>query len=569
MDNDVVLLQGELERHRTQVAALMAETDHATFFTAMHYLRHFQPTYEELLSGIVDGEKDRGIDAIYFFANSMCVREDASLAGLGRRPKLDLVLMQVKNSNRITEDSIDKMLVSVPMIFDFGRNEQELLKSVSPRVLENSRRFLHAYRELEMPELHVYTAFVSLKANHVHPATEEKGRELEAVLQQTLAGASSQVQFLTARSIWDLAHETTSQLRQLQLAEIPISTNMNGGFVGLVRLKDYEAFITSMDGELDASLFEANVRDYEGDTLVNESIQETLTREGEEVDFWWLNNGVTIVASRVQQANKLLKLEDAQIVNGLQTSTEIYRRLRTSKEALDDRSVLVKVIEAPDPAIRDRIIRATNSQTSFGPSALRATDRVQRQIEEYLGQRGLYYERRRRQYFNQGRPVDRIVSIDLLGQAVLSTLVQSPQAARREPALVFAEDVYPVVFRTDWPLAAYCGAIQMLREADEILRRELRGAETADDFRFHLAMLCAMAATRKVRPEAQDLAMVEYTEIEPTEGAFLLRVIQEEYRKNVRRGDALLLDQLSKSDEVAAAVRDRGRQYLLSTPRPT
>jgi hypothetical protein len=141
--------------------------------------------------------------------------------------------------------------------------------------------------------------------------------------------------------------------------------------------------------------------------------------------------------------------------------------------------------------------------------------------------------------------------------------------ARREPAKVFAEDVYPLVFRTDWPLAAYCGAVQMLREADETLRRELRGAEQADDFRFHLAMLCAMAVTRKVQPDAADLALAEYAEIEPEVGAALLRIIQEEYAKNARRGDALLLDQLSKSDEVATAVHDRGRQYLLSTPRPS
>src|SRR4051794_26979345 len=115
-----------------------------------------------------------------------------------------------------------------------------------------------------------------------------------------------------------------------------------------------------------------------------------------------------ILDGRDQPANKVLELESPQIVNGLQTSHEIFKRRVTGPEA-DERSVLVKVIEAEESSRRERIIRATNSQTPFGPSTLRATDKVQRQIEEYLSERGLFYERRRRYYFNQNKPVDRIV----------------------------------------------------------------------------------------------------------------------------------------------------------------
>ncbi|GAI16788.1 unnamed protein product, partial [marine sediment metagenome] len=67
------------------------------------------------------------------------------------------------------------------------------------------------------------------------------------------------------------------------------------------------------------NLFEANVRDYQGKVEVNKAIGNTLLSAYSE-DFWWLNNGVTVVASQASLSGKTLVVEDPQIVNGLQTS---------------------------------------------------------------------------------------------------------------------------------------------------------------------------------------------------------------------------------------------------------
>jgi AIPR protein len=72
-------------------------------------------------------------------------------------------------------------------------------------------------------------------------------------------------------------------------------------------------------------IFEENVRDYEGATVINRVIANTL-HQGDTavIDFWWLNNGVTIIGNRVGSSGKRLELEDPQIVNGLQSSKEVY-----------------------------------------------------------------------------------------------------------------------------------------------------------------------------------------------------------------------------------------------------
>jgi hypothetical protein len=68
----------------------------------------------------------------------------------------------------------------------------------------------------------------------------------------------------------------------------------------------------------------------------------------------------------------------------------------------DDRHVLVRIVVPASDESRDRIIRATNDQTPVPSWALRATDHLQRHIEEYFRASDLYYDRRKNFYKNQG-----------------------------------------------------------------------------------------------------------------------------------------------------------------------
>ncbi|MFI8952859.1 AIPR family protein [Streptomyces sp. NPDC053750] len=83
-----------------------------------------------------------------------------------------------------------------------------------------------------------------------------------------------------------------------------------------MRQDEYYRFITSDNEALRLELFESNVRDYAGSTAVNNAIGEPL-KLGTGEDFWWCNNGVTVVADAAQIAGTGIVLEKPQIVNGL------------------------------------------------------------------------------------------------------------------------------------------------------------------------------------------------------------------------------------------------------------
>lgn len=561
--NDVLLLESMVDRSRAETATL-TQSEQEVFFVAKHYLRAFNPAHDDLLAGIVEGQHDGGIDGAYLFANGRAVRDDVELKALGSYVSLDLIFLQVKATTGFGESAIDKLAINLPDLLSFERDESALSIVFNAKILEVTRRFLTAYRQLDMPSLSVYCAFASLRAIHLHENTVRRGESLTAALNKCYRSAKIEVQFLDAGAIADMARSRPATQRELSLSENPISTDLSGGYIGVVRLRDYHDFITDSVGNLDAALFEANVRDYEGETVVNTSIQHTLTSQENSIDFWWLNNGVTIVADKVQSAGKILKLESPQIVNGLQTSYEIYKSGLCSSDTLptlDSRSVLVKIIQADDDGVKDRIIRATNSQTTLGISSLRATDKVQRQIEEHLQTVGLFYERRKNYYHNQAAPISKLVSIDQMGQAVLSVLVQCPHVARGSSSRIFDSDIYGSVFSEAHPISCYSNAILIQRRCEDFLKHNQKLA--VEDYGYFLAMVAAVGLTRKNKPNAADIAAVKQL---PTNELLksLLPLVQDSFAQVAEHSGELLLERIAKRSDTTAAALERARRYLKS-----
>ncbi len=277
----------------------------------------------------------------------------------------------------------------------------------------------------------------------------------------------------------------------------------NEGFVGLAKLKDFCTFLEDQPGELAERIFESNVRGYQQDFTVNEGIAKTLGNAEEGPNFWLLNNGVTIIASKAAPAGHLhLSIEDPQIVNGLQTSREIFSYFAKNTEATDSRTVLVRVIQISDQATQDRIIRATNSQNKMLPASLRMTDQIHRDIEELLRKVDLFYDRRKGFYRDQGKPIKKIVSVNAVTQAVVSILLQRPDDARARPGDYFKDDAkYEFVFdNPKIPSPAYLACVQMMRKVESFLAE--RKIENSDEknVKFYVAALLARELTGMDQP---------------------------------------------------------------------
>ena len=392
----------------------MSESEYFEFFTAEQILKDFDLSYDELALGIVGGGNDGGIDSLYCFVNGELVMEDTDLSVFKKDITIDLVIIQSKRSPGFSEAALDKLYSTTGDLLDLSKPIQDLSVTYNSQLLDVVTRFRGVYESLasKFPNLRIGYHYATLGLT-INPKVELKAEAIKNLVGKLFSASETSFEFVGASRLLELARRTPTTTFALTLAESPISATGAVGFMCLVRLEDYYNFITDENGNLLRMIFEANVRDYQGDIQVNAGIQESLRGDRAE-DFWWLNNGVTIVASQATQSGKAITIENPNIVNGLQTSTEIYKYYKDSNTDGDERNVQVKIVVPEIVQSRDRIIKATNSQTHIPGASLRATEKIHRDIEEYLNPYQIYYDRRKNFYKNEGKPIDKIISIGQL-----------------------------------------------------------------------------------------------------------------------------------------------------------
>jgi hypothetical protein len=274
-----------------------------------------------------------------------------------------------------------------------------------------------------------------------------------------------------------------------------------------------------------------------------------LASKGAE-DFWWLNNGITIVAGKATQSGKALTLEDPQIVNGLQTCRMVFEHFAAGGDLTDPRLVLVRVIVPGVEESRDRIIKATNSQTYIPPASLKATDKIQRDIEQYLKAHGIFYDRRKNYYKNDGKPIADIVGIPKMAQALMAVLLARPDTARARPSSLIKSDAdYGKLFSAGHPIEIYLTCIKILRSVEAHLKA-IDSLESKDrnNLRFYVALEVARDATGERIPSLTKLKEAAGRAITEKEVAAATGRVLKEYG---RLGGT---DQVAKGTELKAAL---------------
>ncbi|MBR1194089.1 AIPR family protein [Bradyrhizobium sp. AUGA SZCCT0160] len=254
------------------------------------------------------------------------------------------------------------------------------------------------------------------------------------------------------------------------------------------------------------SMLEPNVRDYQGaKNVINTAIGQTLAAAAAS-EFWWLNNGVTILATKCSVVGNTVVIEKPEVVNGLQTSYEIFEFFKAHPDKTDTRNVLVRVIVPPDEQVRSKIIRATNSQTAINEVQLRATDPIHFDIEEKFRLYGLFYERRKGEYRELKKPVDQIISIQLLARAVIALLLQQPNNAYATPGRVLKSD-YEQVFDENHSRDMFVACMTLHRQVDKYLsgRDDLKSVRSI--IKYYVSMTVACMLLKKAdAPTDKELA---------------------------------------------------------------
>jgi AIPR protein len=152
-------------------------------------------------------------------------------------------------------------------------------------------------------------------------------------------------------------------------------------------------------GRAEERLFARNVRGFLGtDGTINREISRTALKNPEH--FWFLNNGITIVADEVEKRESgkqtRMHMKNPQVVNGQQTVRALVHAGRNTSR------VLVRLIRLESPSAKEGmiglvgdVVRATNRQNAIKAADLMSNDPEQVRLERELRKLNYAYERKR------------------------------------------------------------------------------------------------------------------------------------------------------------------------------
>lgn len=499
--NDVILLDGIIDERVAEGLPSKERDEVFEFFCLEQLLKDYDLSPDELEAGWVDGRDDGGFDGVFILINGHLLEDPTEFTWPKSHASIDVWLISSKHHSTFLQAPLDTMLATIQELFDLSRAEGGLHGSYSEEILE-FRSFLETtLRRLSIgrPTLNFNVTYASRgDTNEVGTSVAARARQIEAELATLFSSCVARFRFVGASELVESHRKSKTFSLELPFLE-HLATGKNS-YVLLVRLEDYWKFVSDEKGNLRRYLFDSNVRDYLGMTGVNEDIARSLADQSAP-DFWWLNNGVTILATNATVPGKTIQLQDIQIVNGLQTTETVFRHFQGGSTLSRDRALLVKIIVSSDAQSRDRIIRATNNQSPVELAALHATDKIQRDIEDILERHNWYYERRRNYYRNIGKPPARFVTPLYLASAVVALVLKNvSQATRLKSKFMRSQDGYESVFSAKLPIEIWPVLANIFKSVDAGLSTVSSGRKRGErQVRNWRPLVAFLAVARRIR----------------------------------------------------------------------
>lgn len=383
---------------------------------------------DEALECLTEGGNDFGVDAIH--------------TGDVLDGEFVVTLFQGKYQHNIEgtagfpENGVTKMIQAVRYLFDPDA-QITMNPALEPRI-EEIRSLI---RDGNIPQVHV------LLCNN-GPTWSTEATQL---ITRASFGDQVRWQHLNHDELVRILQATQPVNDTIRLAGKAIVEDFNFRrvIVGRIAVTEIEALFNRHD----MRLLERNIRRYLGlqGNRVNLGIQQTLSDAVDRANFYFYNNGITLICSKfthnaLQGADYQVKVEGLQVINGGQTCMTIKSTLAALAGAavnMEGVTVLVRLYELPgeEQGLVRNITYATNSQNPVDLRDLRSNDGRQRQLETSIRELGFTYRRQRSEATIGATDISSAVAAD----AVLSIWRERPHQAKFQSREHFGK-FYDIIF---------------------------------------------------------------------------------------------------------------------------
>lgn len=403
----------------------------------------------ELVEAIVDGTKDGGADFLLLDPNN----SEAS----------DLVIAQSKYWNKFSSEDAKNAVNK--MVDFFQKLRASDFNNIRPDVVS---RFQKLYAETGDESKFVFALYVSAPKNSIRVQTlnriiEERLGDEEKYELRVYFGADIEDEIKEAESRRPYVEKGSLRLDEkgncLEYGDDAVIVNISAN-----SLKNLYA--THLN-----NLLSMNLRFFTKKQDIDSEIKSTMANSPAE--FWYKNNGITIICEDYDVDGRELKLKNFSIINGGQTTYLIYKNGPTNDD--EDFYIVCKVIRAQgnsqdekDQFILD-IAKATNSQKAIKDTDLKANSREQLSFGRAMREKGVYYKTKRGEEIPADYKKDyRHSDYPGTGKLYLAGIYQLPAKSRNKPSTMKDINYYnPVFFSKDQKAS---GLIRDLLYVDSFFR---------------------------------------------------------------------------------------------------
>jgi len=354
----------------------------------------------------VGGPQDMGIDGIAIKINGVLIRnieEIKDLVEKNREIDIEYIFIQAKDKSNFDKGEFLKFTFGVK---EFLSDEQRQPINEKIKELIEIKKYLTKddvlYKLNKNPIVRLYYVVMGRWGDEpdllsVADGFKEDIINLNAYDDIIINFIDSKQLNIILNSNENKFEETINTIKSMPLPETELVEN---SCVLLCNASELNKILISPDGLIRKSLFEDNVRDYQGDNSINKEISKTIMKEPQK--FALLNNGITIVCEKFNQVNDKVVIKNPQIVNGCQTSHVIFNNSK-NKADLSKVPIIIKLISTKNDEITNQIVRSTNRQNIVYEEAFEVTKPFHKELEEYINTvsaqyEQFYYERRSKQY---------------------------------------------------------------------------------------------------------------------------------------------------------------------------
>lgn len=354
----------------------------------------------------VDEKSQFGLDAVAFIVNGNLVlsKDDIAIYAKSKKLDVDIIFIQTKTEEKCDTGDLLKTIEATKTFFkDFNSMTEKNSNILNAKEIYDELFKYDNYKlcTSSSPKCYIYYATVASEWDKklINGICNNAICEMKTVINDI---KDFEIQILDRNYIMSAYNEIQNSVTaKVSLKNCIILEKIQGvkeAYIGYLTGEDYLNIICDSNGDIRRRIFYENVRDYQGEqNSVNSEIRNTISESSLQDKFVLLNNGVTIITKSVTSLGaNMYELSDFQIVNGCQTSNEIFN----CKKSAVNIFVPVKIIYTTDVDLIGNIVKSTNRQSPVPEEAFIALSKFHKELQllfiEYSKEMPIemFYERR-------------------------------------------------------------------------------------------------------------------------------------------------------------------------------